>query len=255
LDPAVERAEFTARVAVQPQDASLFDSLTVAETLRLFASFHDRPRPVEEIAQRIGLDDQAGVRVKKLSGGQRRRLLLGVAIIGDPEVVVLDEPSAGLDPAARQSLWQLITSLRDRGTTVVVTTHHMDEATVLCDRVAIVVDGAVVALDAPDELVRQRSQQRSLSFTTSPETDLAPLRSHPLVTAVEITSGTSADRVTVTATDSDALLTELPALGIHPRDLTIAAQTLEDVFLVLAETSDYESRTTKNTKKKGRVAR
>ncbi|GAA4194032.1 ABC transporter ATP-binding protein [Microbacterium oryzae] len=255
LDPSADRAEFTARVAVQPQEASLFESLTVAETLRLFASFHAGPRPVEEIAHSIGLDEQAGVRVKKLSGGQRRRLLLGVAIIGDPEVVVLDEPSAGLDPAARQALWSLIASLRERGTTVLITTHHMDEATVLCDRVAIVVDGAVVALGAPDELIRQRSQQRSVSFTVPDGASLENLRRRPSVVSVEAVSTATGDRITVVTSDSDALLVDLPALGLHARDLTIAAQTLEDVFLALAETSDYDSRSDRGKKRKGRSSR
>jgi len=254
LDPSVDREQLTTRVGVQPQEASLYDTLTVAETLRLFASLHASPRPVAEIAERIGLADQAGVRVKKLSGGQRRRLLLGVALIGDPEIVVLDEPSAGLDPAARQSLWGLVSSLRDRGTTVVVTTHHMDEATVLCDRVAIVVDGSVVALGAPDDLVRQRSAQRRVSFTVPAAADLDALRRHPGVVSVEQAPAGAGVRVTIATTDSDALLAHLSSAGSGARDLTVATETLEDVFLALAETSDYDSRTG-STKRQGRKNR
>ncbi|AZZ47929.1 ABC transporter ATP-binding protein [Rathayibacter rathayi] len=255
LDPAVDRTEFTARVAVQPQEASIYETLTVAETLRLIAALHASPRPVAEIAEHIGLADQARVRVRRLSGGQRRRLLLGVALIGDPEVVVLDEPSAGLDPAARQSLWALISSLRERGTTVVITTHHMDEAAVLCDRVAIVVDGAIVALDAPDELVRQSSAQRRVTFTLSGETAIDDLRSHVGVVSLETAPLESGQRVDVVTTDSDELLAHLITNGWRPRDLLISTQTLEDVFLALAETSDYASRSRGRTTKKGRKQR
>ncbi|PPG50057.1 MULTISPECIES: ABC transporter ATP-binding protein [unclassified Rathayibacter] len=254
LDPAADRAALTARVAVQPQEASLYDTLSVAETLRLFASLHTAPRPVAEIAERIGLADQAGVRVKRLSGGQRRRLLLGVALIGDPELVVLDEPSAGLDPAARQSLWSLIASLRERGTTVVVTTHHMDEASVLCDRVAIVVDGAIVAVGAPEELVRQRSAHRRVSFTLPLEAAPDALLAHPGVVSLETSPGADEQRVEVVTSDSDDLIAHLTTAGWRPRDLTVATRTLEDVFLALAETSDYESRS-RGTKRKGRKNR
>lgn len=255
LDPAVDRAEFTARVAVQPQEASIYETLTVAETLRLVAALHPAPRPVAEIAERIGLADQAGVRVRRLSGGQRRLLLLGVALIGDPEVVVLDEPSAGLDPAARQSLWVLISSLRERGTTVVVTTHHMDEAAVLCDRIVILVDGAIVALGAPDELVRQRSAQRRVMFTLPRETALDDLRSHVGVVSLEAAPSAAGQRVDVVTTDSDELLAHLITAGWGPRDLIVTTQTLEDVFLALAETSDYESRSRRRTTRKERKHR
>ncbi|UQN14979.1 ABC transporter ATP-binding protein [Gulosibacter sp. ACHW.36C] len=243
LDPVRDRAAFTARVAVQPQEANLYDTLTVRETLTLFASFHDAPRPVQEMAELIGLDDQLKVRAKRLSGGQRRRLLLGVALIGDPDVVVLDEPSAGLDPSARHELWDLISSLRGRGTTVLLTTHHMDEASALCDRVAIMVDGGIVAIDAPDELVRARSQGRRVTFTVPAGTDLAALDELG-VTDIAVNDTAELRRVAVSTTDADELVVQLAQRGIRTRDLAIETQSLEDVFLELASTSDYSSRIT-----------
>src|ERR1700712_204238 len=125
LDPSANRAQTTARVAVQTQSASLFDTLSVIETLRLFASFHRNALDPGDVVHQVGLDEERDHRSKNLSGGQARRLLLGVALVGDPEIVVLDEPSAGLDPAARQNLWGLIDSLRARGVTVLLSTHDM----------------------------------------------------------------------------------------------------------------------------------
>lgn len=243
LDPAHDRAQFTRRVAVQTQEATLFESLTVAETLRLFASLHEHPLSVASVAKATGMDDQSGVKVRKLSGGQARRLLLGVALIGDPELIVLDEPSAGLDPAARQQLWGVIRSLRDRGTTVLLTTHHMDEATELCDRVAIMVDGEVMALDTPENLVLAQASNRKVSFTVSAETNLEALESLSAVNGLQTRPSNDAQRVTVATGDSDAVIAFLganPELGA--RVITVDGGNLEDVFLQLAATSNYSTR-------------
>lgn len=249
MTPSTDRAEFTRRVAVQPQEASLYDTLTVAETLRLFASLHEQPRSVAEVAELIGLADQAKVRAKKLSGGQRRRLLLGVALIGNPELVVLDEPSAGLDPAARKQLWKVISGLQDRGTTVLLTTHHMDEAAALCDRVAIMVDGRIVQLGTPDQLVRERSAHRRISFDVGNHVDLSILNRLGEQAAITRKQTANGFHIQAVTDEADAFLGELMRAGIKPNNLTVETDTLEDVFLELAETSDYSTRLTKKNGK------
>ena len=168
-------------------------------------------------------------------------------------MVVLDEPSAGLDPSARHELWQLITSLRGRGTTVLLTTHHMDEASALCDRVAIMVDGAIVAIDAPDELVRARSQGRRVTFTVPSGTDLQVLDELD-VSDVTVNDTAGSRRVAVSTSDADELVVQLAQRGLRTRDLAIETQSLEDVFLELASTSDYSSRITE-TRATGRKNR
>lgn len=251
LDPWHDREEFTRRVAVQTQEASLFESLTVAETLRLFASLHANPLSVAEVAQSTGMTEQAGVRVRKLSGGQKRRLLLAVALVGNPELIVLDEPSAGLDPAARQQLWEVIRALRGRGTTVLLTTHHMDEATELCDRVAIMVDGQVLALDTPENLVLDQASKRKVGFTVAADTNLDSLEALAEVTSVRQRPVGAGLRVTVETNDSDAVLGFIaaqPTLAAH--DLTIDGGNLEDVFLQLAATSNYATRTSSKPRRK-----
>jgi len=236
LDPARDRCEFNSRVAVQPQSASLFDTLTVVETLRLFASFHRASRDPEEIMSLVGLDGQRGVRTKRLSGGQSRRLLLGVALVADPEIVVLDEPSAGLDPLARQNLWSLISELRQRGTTVLLSTHHMDEATTLCSRVAILVRGRVVALDAPDELIRQRSAQSTVSFTIPTIANLDGVARLAKTSTIEHHEVQDGIRVTMVTSDPDQILRAITFdPSITAREFTVHKGSLEDILLELAD--------------------
>ncbi|MFJ3029988.1 ABC transporter ATP-binding protein [Curtobacterium sp. NPDC087080] len=242
LDPSRDRGEITRRVAVQPQSASLFDTLTVRETLELFSSFHEQPRALEEVLAEIGLQEQASERSKALSGGQTRRLLLGVALVADPEVLVLDEPSAGLDPAARQALWKVIYGLRDRGTTIILSTHHMDEATSVCDRVAIMVGGRLAALDSPDELVRQHASTSDVAFTvatTVSDADLASALEVPF-TSDPVPGGT---RVRVTTDDPDELIRRVTfARALRARELNVRQGSLEDIFLRLAELPDERRR-------------
>jgi ABC-2 type transport system ATP-binding protein len=242
FDPAVDRDAITRRVAVQPQSASLFDTLTVRETLELFSSFHEQPRPVAEVLAEIGLSDQATERSKGLSGGQTRRLLLGVALVADPEVLVLDEPSAGLDPAARQALWRVIYGLRDRGTTIVLSTHHMDEATSVCDRVAIIVGGRLAALDSPDELVRQHASTSDVAFTvasTVPDAEIGAALEVPF-TSERVSGGI---RVRVTTDDPDELIRRVTfARALRARELDVRQGSLEDIFLRLAELPDERRR-------------
>lgn len=239
LDPFADRAAITRRVAVQPQSASLFDTLTVRETLELFASFHEDPLPTGDVIERVGLGEQADRRASRLSGGQTRRLLLAVALVADPEILVLDEPSAGLDPAARQSLWGVIETLRAGGTTVVLSTHHMDEATTVCDRVAIIVRGRLAALDTPDELIRQHTSTSDVAFTVAadvPESAIAAELGDVAFTAERVLGGT---RVRLRSADPDGVIRRVTfARSFRAGEFAVRADTLEDVFLELSAEGD-----------------
>ena len=146
-------AELRQRLGIQLQDTQLSDKLTVAETIRLFRSFYARGRDVDGVIALVQLNEKRSARVGALSGGQKQRLALACALIGDPDLLFLDEPTTGLDPQARRQLWDLITVFKREGRTVVLTTHYMDEAEQLCDRVAIMDHGKVIALGTPDALM------------------------------------------------------------------------------------------------------
>ena len=153
IDPATAPDEWRARIGVVPQTGELFVNLTVIEHLRVFAGYYARPRPPEEVVELVGLSDKRDARYRTLSGGQRRRLDLGVALVGDPELVFLDEPTTGFDPAARRAAWDTIRSLRDLGKTILLTTHYIEEAHRLADRVAVLRSGEIVAAGTPSELI------------------------------------------------------------------------------------------------------
>lgn len=237
MDPLRQRHEFTTRVSVQPQDASLFENIRSREALELFASFHADPLPTQEVLDQIGLAEDDRQLVRKLSGGQRRRLLLGVAMIGAPDLIVLDEPSAGLDPQARRGLWAVIDRLRTAGTTVLLTTHHMDEAAALCDRVAFLVDGAFAAVGTPAHLVATLSGSRTVSFELhhgDPEAARTELAALPVVRTVELGPGRPA-RIVVHTDDTDEVLAHLGRTdAFTARAITLEQGDLENVFLTLS---------------------
>jgi len=160
------------------QSSAMYQTLTVDEMLRLFAGYYREPRPVGEVAELVGLNEKLDERVRRLSGGQRRRLDLGLALIGDPELIFLDEPTTGFDPRARRQAWQTIRSLRGLGTTILLTTHYLDEAEQLADRVAVLAQGKVVASGTPAELtgavaateIRYRENGREVVLETDDPT-------------------------------------------------------------------------------------
>ena len=152
FDPKTAESGFRERIGVVLQQSQLFPNLTVAETHRIFAGYYERPRDVEEVIDLVGLVEKRDARVKTLSGGQKRRLDLGVALVGDPDLVFLDEPTTGFDPAARRAAWELIRSLRALGKTILLTTHYLDEAEQLADRVAVLREGRIVREGTPREL-------------------------------------------------------------------------------------------------------
>ena len=152
FDPEHASREFRERIGVVLQSSELWSTLTVGETHRLFAGYYEHPRNVDEVIALVGLEDKRDARVKTLSGGQKRRLDLGVALVGDPTLVFLDEPTTGFDPAARRTAWEMIRSLRALGKTVLLTTHYLDEAQQLADRVAVLREGRIVSIGTPAEL-------------------------------------------------------------------------------------------------------
>lgn len=233
-DPTQDRAAITARMSVQPQAASLFETLTVTETLRLYASFHAAPDDVGTMIDRLGLLEQRQTRAGNLSGGQMRRLLIGTALIGRPQLVVLDEPSAGLDPQAKRALHELIRRTRDRGITVLISTHDMQEATELCDRVGVLAAGRMRAVGTPDDLMRERSGGATVSFVMAEPMELGTLRQHLGAHDIDMRATDSGARVLVRTDDPDGVVRKLtfnPAL--RAREFHVQLRTLEDVYLEL----------------------
>ena len=177
-DPARAERAFRERIGVVLQQSQLWPTLTVAETHRMFAGYYDGARDVDEVIRLVGLEDKRDARVKTLSGGQKRRLDLGVALVGDPDLIFMDEPTTGFDPAARRAAWDMIRSLRSLGKTVLLTTHYLDEAEQLADRVAVLREGRIVRIGKPTELtggtqeteVRYRSDGREFVIRTSEPT-------------------------------------------------------------------------------------
>jgi ABC-2 type transport system ATP-binding protein len=209
----------------------------VAETVRLFRSFYARGRDVDEVIDVVQLGEKRGARVGKLSGGQKQRLALACAIVGDPELLFLDEPTTGLDPQSRRQLWDLIVELRASGRSIVLTTHYMDEAERLCDRVAIVDHGHVIALGSPRELIASLGAEHVVEFTVpdAPADALSAdvLRSLDGVKAAHEHGGRWTLEVVELARAVPALLTELARRRLTLGELATHSATLEDVFVSL----------------------
>jgi ABC-2 type transport system ATP-binding protein len=214
------------RMGVQLQASSFFERLTAREQLATFAALYGVPSArVDEWLERVGLVDKASARVEDLSGGQKQRLSIACALVHDPEVVFLDEPTASLDPQARRNLWDLLAGLNDTGRTVVLTTHYMDEAEALCDRVAIMDHGRIVQLDSPVSLVRGLDAPTRITVAPGQLTgeDVARL---PGVESVD----EGADGLVLATRDPSALLSELAGRGALA-GVTVRTGTLDDVFL------------------------
>ena len=230
-DPATAGAEWRAKLGIVLQESRPLGALTVKETLRLYAAYFSNPHTVDEVIHLVGLEEQINQRAGRLSGGQVRRLDVGIALIGRPELVFLDEPTTGFDPEARRQFWDVISGLRDLGTTVFLTTHYMNEAQVLADRVAVLRDGKIAALGTPAELQALRGDVE-IRFTLPPGLELAALpalSSQPRLTGGEV-------RVETTAPTADlaVLCSWAEARGLELPALTVERPTLEDVFLAIS---------------------
>ncbi|HVT67121.1 MAG TPA: ABC transporter ATP-binding protein [Trebonia sp.] len=231
LDPQRDRAELTQRVGIQLQESRLPDRLRVAEALDLFGSFYADPADQRELLEVLGLADKARTPFVKLSGGQKQRLSIALALIGSPRVAVLDELTTGLDPQARRGTWELIQRVRDRGVTIVLVTHFMEEAERLCDRVAVIDRGRVVALDSPAALAERVETGQRIQFRPSAPVDDWLLESLPEVTRVT----RKGDAVVVAGTSNavTAVMSVLARNQIVARQLRVEQAGLEDAFLAL----------------------
>ena len=224
------------RLGIQLQETQLADKLTVRETLALFRSFYERGPSPEDLIALVQLQDKRAARVLTLSGGQKQRLALACALAGDPDLLFLDEPTTGLDPQARRQLWDLIEAFKRAGRTILLTTHYMEEAERLCDRVAIVDRGKVIALDTPPVLVASIGVSHLIELSRSSGGDRLDLTAMRAIAGVhEVVE--EADRIRVQAVDLHrvlpALLDELGRQSIPLDELRTHSATLEDVFVSL----------------------
>ena len=225
--------ELRDRLGIQLQETRLPDKLTVREVVRLFGSFHARSRGVEETIATVELESKADARVEALSGGQRQRLGLACALVGDPDLLFLDEPTTGLDPQARLKLWELVEEFRAGGGTVLVTTHYMEEATRLCDRVAILDRGEVIALGTPRELIASLGADQIVEVETRSEIDAERLAALPGVRQASRRGARHVLTVRRVEESLPVLLAELQRQGAALDSLATHAATLEDVFVEL----------------------
>jgi ABC-2 type transport system ATP-binding protein len=214
FDPAKGDQAYREQIGVVLQQSQLWGNLTVAETHRMFAGYYREPRNVDEVIDLVGLEDRRNARVKTLSGGQKRRLDLGVALVGDPDLIFLDEPTTGFDPVARRAAWELIRSLRSLGKTILLTTHYLDEAEQLADRVAVLRAGLIVREGTPEELTGDTHE-------------------------TEVRYRRDGHAVVIRTTEPTKVLHELTetavAEGRELEGLTVRRPTLEDVYIALTE--------------------
>ena len=224
------------RLGIQLQETQLSDKLTVDETVRLFRSFFDKGPTPERVIALVQLEEKRRSRVGTLSGGQKQRLALACALVGDPEILFLDEPTTGLDPQARRQLWDLIEEFKRAGKTILLTTHYMDEAERLCERVAIMDHGKIIALGSPRELVASIGVEHVLEFSAdnaAQRLDLAELRALEGVRDAQVENGAVRMQVTALHRAVPALLAELGRRDVKLTELRTHSATLEDVFVTL----------------------
>ncbi|HEY0003376.1 MAG TPA: ABC transporter ATP-binding protein [Pyrinomonadaceae bacterium] len=221
------------RIGVQLQETQLAEKVTVEETLRLFRSFYKRGRSVEEVIRLVELEEKRGARVGKLSGGQRQRLAIATALVSAPDLLFLDEPTTGLDPQARLKLWDIVEKYQAGGGTVLLTTHYMEEAARLCDRVAILDHGRVIALGTPAELIESLGADQIVEITVRGELREESVRQLPGVRQLRRQEGTYALTVSDISAALPALLAELDRQQATLVSLATHQATLEDVFVSL----------------------
>ncbi len=234
FDPATGGRAYRDRIGIVLQEAGFDEEFTVRELVSLYATMYSHRRDVEEVIDRVGLADKATSRTKTLSGGQRRRLDLALGLVGAPELLFLDEPTTGFDPSARRRAWDLVASLRALGTTIVLTTHYMEEAERLADRVAVIQSGRLVALDTPSNLVRTEGVAAVITFVL-PD-GVGPEDLPRIGVGAARANGQQVDIGSADPTrDLNALTGWALARGIGLEGLTMARPTLEDVYLDLTQ--------------------
>ena len=221
------------RIGVQLQETQLAEKVTVVETLRLFRSFYMRGHDVDEVIHTVALEEKRNARVGKLSGGQKQRLAVACALVSDPELLFLDEPTTGLDPQARLSLWDIVEKFRAGGGTVLLTTHYMEEATRLCDRVAIMDHGKMIALGTPAELIESLGADQIIEFSATKSLEEDPLTQLPAVKHLHKRGEIYALTVAEIGIALPGLLAEIKRQQSELVTLTTHQATLEDVFVSL----------------------
>jgi len=232
LDPVRDRYQLRERIGVQFQSAALPHRIKVWEALDLFAAFYRRSIDWQPLLEQMGLADKRNAYFAKLSGGQKQRVFIALALVNNPELVFLDELTTGLDPQARRAMWDQVRTIRERGTTVFLTTHFMEEAERLCDRVAIIDHGQIVTLDTPQNLIDSLGAENRVVFEVDAQLDEESLRAVPGVVRVERTG----ERVVVYGQKDglvSGVINALEAGGIRFENLRTEQPTLEDVFLAL----------------------
>ena len=242
VDPAEAGGAWRDRVGVVLQESEPEPGLTVRECLQLYAGYYHAPRPIDATIDLVGLTDKAGSLAGELSGGQRRRLDVALALIGDPDIVFLDEPTTGFDPSARRTAWEVIAGLRHLGKTIFLTTHYMDEAEYLADRIAVIADGRIVAEGTPRTLGGRDRMLSAIRFTL-PDGSAAAELPEPLRVLAE----PGPDGTTVVRSESPLAHVQLLAVwaserGVDLPDLDVRRPTLEDVYLTLTEPGPKDGR-------------
>jgi ABC-2 type transport system ATP-binding protein len=234
IDRGAESPAIRVRLGIQLQTTGMLQLLTVREQVALFAKLFPRHLPVDEILSYVGLEDMTKTPTRSLSGGQKQRLAVALALVNDPDLLFLDEPTTGLDPQARRALWDVITSLRTRGKTVLLTTHYMEEAAHLCDRVAIVDHGKIIEMGSPEALIRKHFKETAIEFISNGACDQGAFEPLVGVARILVENGS----VTLYTTDVPRTmaglfdLVEISDLAFD--DITVRQASLEDVFLKLA---------------------
>jgi lipooligosaccharide transport system ATP-binding protein len=236
LDPATQGRSIRRRIGVVPQEDNLDVEMTVGENLYIYGRYHDMTRAqiapkITELLEFAQLTDRRDSHVEPLSGGMKRRLTIARALINDPELVILDEPTTGLDPQARHLLWDRLYRLKQRGATLIITTHYMDEAEQLCDRLVVMDNGKIAAEGSPSSLIRQYATREVLEirFGVDEDKDAAALSLDGLAQRTEVL----ADRVLLYTDDGEGTAHAMNERGIHPEQVLVRRSTLEDVFLRL----------------------
>jgi ABC-2 type transport system ATP-binding protein len=233
FDPTARDREYRERIGIVLQETAIEDQLTVKEAIDIYGSMYPKRRPTGELIEIVGLEEKSGARIKTLSGGQRRRLELALGIVGDPDLVFLDEPTTGFDPSARRQAWTIVQNLASLGKTILLTTHYMDEAQVLADRVAVIANGLIVAEGTPDSLGDRQTARTIIAFTRIEDTGNLPIPG----------ARTAADgRIEFRSDDYTGDLHRLTGWaierGIALDDLSVTRPSLEDVYLHLTGDGD-----------------
>jgi ABC-2 type transport system ATP-binding protein len=235
VDPAHAGAEWRNRVGAVLQESQAERGLTVRECLALYAGYYDAPRDIRETLALVGLEEKTDTLAEHLSGGQRRRLDVALALIGDPELIFLDEPTTGFDPSARRTAWSVIAGLRELGKTVFLTTHYMDEAENLADRIAVIADGAIVAEGTPQTLGGRDRLDATIRFTPPQGLGIADLPEALRLLVEPSSNGTVSIRSESPLRHVRDLADWASARGVDLPDLDVRRPTLEDVYLALTD--------------------